>query len=89
MKAGFLPASLFDFGKTAFAMSAPLRLPTLLGQKHVVASAVRDMQERLHVKKHIGRGSFGEGFLRNFELQKRSRQKNKLIIAGFDVSGFK
>ena len=43
-------------------MSAPFRLPSLLGKKYVVASAVRDILQfecnKLLVKKHIGRAVF-------------------------------
>jgi len=48
-------------------MSAPFRLPHLLGRKHVVASAVQDIPQleynKLSVEKHIHQGSFGEVFL--------------------------
>ena len=59
-------------------MSTPFRLPKLVGRKHVVASAVQDIPDipqfecnKLHVEKHIGRGSFGEVFLTEF----RNRDK--------------
>ena len=51
-------------------MSTPFRLPKLVGRKHVVASAVQEIPQfecnKLHVEKHIGRGSFGEVFLTEF-----------------------
>ena len=51
-------------------MSTPFRLPELVGRKHVVASAVQEIPQfecnKLHVEKHIGRGSFGEVFLTEF-----------------------
>ena len=51
-------------------MSTPFWLPKLVGRKHMVASAVQEIPQfecnKLHVEKHIGRGSFGEVFLTEF-----------------------
>ena len=50
-------------------MSTPFRLQKLVGGKHVVAAQeIPQFQcNKLHVEKHIGRGSFGEVFLTEFK----------------------
>ena len=76
-KVGFLASSLFGFGEAACAMSAPLRLPKLLGKKPQFEC------NKLQIKKHIGRGSFGEVFLMKLQnYRKRAdRRKNELSRA--------
>ena len=81
MKVGFLASSLFGFGEAARAMSAPLRLPKLLGKKPQFEC------NKLQRKKHIGRGSFGEVFLTKFRITEKEPTEEKRIIARFDVSG--
>ena len=71
MKVGFLASSLFGFGEAARAMSAPLRLPKLLGKKPQFEC------NKLQIKKHIGQGSFGEVFLTKFRITEKEPTEEK------------
>ena len=66
-------------------------IPVAKASRQKARVALRDILlfecNKLQVKKLIGRGCFGEVFLRNFEEQKRSWLMKKLTIARFDVSG--
>ena len=67
-----------------------------MGRKHVVASAVQEIPQfecnKLHVEKHIGRGSFGEVFLtefRNTEKEPAEKVVVKRILKMQDEEGTK
>lgn len=66
-------------------MSTPFRLPKLVGRKHVVVSAVQEIPQfecnKLHVEKHIGRGSFGEVFLTEFRNTDKEPAE-KVVVNG-------
>ena len=67
-----------------------------MGRKHVVASVVQEIPQfecnKLHVEKHIGRGSFGEVFLtefRNTEKEPAEKVVVKRILKMQDEEGTK
>ena len=67
-----------------------------MGRKHVVASVVQEIPQfecnKLHVEKHIGRGSFGEVFLtefRNTEKEPAEKVVVKRILEMQDEEGTK
>ena len=67
-----------------------------MGRKHVVASAVQEIPQfewnKLHVEKHIGRGSFGEVFLtefRNTDKEPAEKVVVKRILEMQDEEGTK
>lgn len=72
-------------------MSAPFRLPKLVDRKRVVASAVQDIPQfdcnKLHMEKHVGRGSFGVVFLTEIKSTDMEPAEKVVVKRVFEMQG--